>query len=331
MEIEQNRKLNGLMMVCEVNMENVIYATGLKAPATMPEGLVYDSIQFKCAYKMMYDQAKKFKPETGVKESRIKLPGYCGDVIGCFVLEPEKCVQVPPTMIYYHGGGFCAEVGEINLKLAEYYVRHLGCKVFIPEYRTTFEEKYPFQIEDCYEATKYISFHHKELGTSKQIVLYGDSAGGCLAAAVTLMARDRKEFSICAQMLIYPCVDFKMTGKTFETYKAGGVTADFVKFVWNFYLGSQTPEILAYASPIYAEDFSELPIAYIEPHEHDCLRDDGIAYARKLEEAGVQVICNEIAGSYHGVEEQFETPFVQELLLKRVKILKSFFTGRWYD
>lgn len=309
-------------------MKEIIYAEGLKAPAAMPEGLQYDSAPFQSAYSMMYEQAKQFKPAKGVKESHMELQGYRGETIGCFVLEPEGAEGILPAVIYYHGGGFCAQVAEVNLKLAEYYVRHTGCKVFIPEYRTTFQEKYPCQTEDCYEAAKYVYQNCEKLGVSDRIILYGDSAGACLAAAVSLMARDRGEFPIAAQMLLYPCTDYKMSGESFSVCQSGSISAEFVKFMWDFYLDGHMPDETGYASPLYAKDLSGLPKAYVEPQEHDCLRDDGVAYAKRLEEAGIPVECNLVKGSYHGVEEQFDVPFVQELLAKRAAVLKDFFESK---
>lgn len=305
-------------------MSEWVFAEGLKGFQPMPEGLKYDSMPFRIAYRMLYKKAVHAKPFPGTKKERIKVPGYGGNLIGCFVVEPENYQKGTPAIVYFHGGGFVADIGESNLQVAGWLASHLGCKVFLPEYRTTFKNKYPYQPEDCYKAAEYISENSNMFGIAPQIVLYGDSSGGCLAAAVAQMAHDRGTIRILCQMLIYPCLDYRTGGKSYDIYSKAAVSTDFVQWIWKFYLGETKEPVSAYASPLYAEDFSNLPDAYIEPHELDCLCDDSLAYAQKLRDFGVHVECELVKGSYHGVEAEFDTEFVQNLLKRRCAYLSRY-------
>lgn len=300
------------------------FAEGLKGFQPMPEGLRYDSMPFKLAYHMLYQKAVHGKPYPGTKKERIKVPGYGEDRIGCFVVEPKNYQKGMPAIVYFHGGGFVADVGEANLQVAGWLASRLGCKVFLPEYRTTFKKKYPYQPEDCYQAAAYISGNSEKFGIAPQIALYGDSSGGCLAAAVAQMARDRGSFPILCQMLIYPCMDCKTQGKSYEEYSKAAISTEFVQWLWKFYLDGTKEPIPAYASPLHAKDFSNLPDAYVEPHELDCLRDDGLSYAQRMLDSGVHVECELVKGSYHGVEAEFDTDFVQKLLERRCAFLRRY-------
>ncbi|MGN1023261.1 MAG: alpha/beta hydrolase [Lachnospiraceae bacterium] len=301
------------------------FARGLKGFQPMPTGLTYDSKPFRDAYQLMYQQALQAAPYPGTTTKRISVPGYQGDPIGCFVLEPDGCQEGTPAIVYFHGGGMVAGVGMTNLQVGGWLAAHLGCRVFLPEYRTTFQKKYPCQPMDCYEAARYLSGHHDQHGIAPALFLYGDSSGGCLAAAVAQMARDRGTIPLRCQMLIYPCLDYRTAGESYQTYANAAVSTEFIRWSWKFYLEGLTGPVPAYASPLYAADFSRLPDAYIEAHEVDCLRDDGLSYARKLQDAGVFVDCERIPGSYHGVEAEFDTDFVQALLEKRAAFLRRYF------
>ena len=269
-------------------------------------------------------QGRKFKPILNTTKTRILVKGYNDTVLDCYVIEPDKLETSAPTIVYLHGGGFFGGLAPIMFKNACYYANELKCKVFLPEYRTSFKHKYPIPVEDCYEATKFIYENAKSLMVNThRLVLYGDSAGGCLAAAVSLMARDRKTFPIAMQMLIYPVTDYKQLGESLKTFPQATWSTLATKQMWELYLGKKTPANIGYASPLYADSLSNLPFAYIEPQEIDCLCDDGIAFANRLQVSGVPTILNVVKGSYHAFEAEYPSLFVQNILHNRCEIIRK--------
>ncbi|MDP2425215.1 MAG: alpha/beta hydrolase fold domain-containing protein, partial [bacterium] len=165
-----------------------------------------------------------------------------------------------------------------------------------------------------------------ELQVNKdKVVLYGDSAGGCLAASVSLMARDRKEFSIAFQMLIYPVVDYLQESNSLIKYKDATWSANANKQMWKLYLGDAVPNPIDYASPLYAKSLANLPPAYVVPQEMDSLCDEGIAYANRLEASNVPTVLNVVKGSYHAFESEYPSSFVINILKQRCIVISEFF------
>lgn len=275
---------------------------------------------------MNHQKGMSFKPILETKKSRIRVLGYQGAILDCLVIEAKQLDSNAPTILYLHGGGFFADLSPLILTKACFYANELKCKVFIPRYRTTYKHKYPIPVEDCYCAVKDIYDRADELNVRKdKFVLYGDSAGGCLAASVSLMARDRKEFSIAFQMLIYPVVDYLQQGNSLIQYKDATWSANANKQMWKLYLGDEVPNPIDYASPLHAKTHENLPPAYVEPHEMDSLCDEGIAYANKLEASKVPTILNVIKGSYHAFESEYPSSFVVNILKHRCNVIQEFF------
>jgi acetyl esterase/lipase len=294
-----------------------IFGTG-KFSLTHPFSKLYSS--------RSYAIAKKMKPILGVKRSFINVEGYEKATLGCYIFEAAEVDQNAPTIVYLHGGGFFGEIGPVVVRNACFFANDLKCKVFMPEYRTAYKYKFPIPAEDCYYAVKYIYENAAKLGVNtKRFVIYGDSAGGCLSAAVTIMARERKDFNISYQMLIYPVTDYLQQGESLKKYPKTVWSSHATAQMWDIYLGDNKPKNIGYASPLHAEDLSKLPPAYIEPQEIDCLCDDGIAYAQRLKAAGVPTTLNVLKGSYHGFEVEFDKPFVQKALKNRSDIIRQFF------
>ena len=178
------------------------------------------------------------------------------------------------------------------------YCERLGIKVFLPEYRISLEDSCDTIIEDCYHMLKYVFENAERLGVDKgRVLVYGDSAGGCLAESVTLLNRDRENYHLRGQMLVYPVCDNES-----EKYLKRGT------------------KNIAYVVPIKS-DLKNLPPAYIEPQEIDILRDEAVAYADKLKAAGVAVEVNIIPGSYHGFDSDFRSSLVKQVYEKRYQVI----------
>jgi acetyl esterase/lipase len=274
-------------------------------------------------------KGKKFKPILHTTKTEILVNGHQNAKLRCYVIEPDRVDPNAPTMIYYHGGGFFGGLAPMMFQKACFFANELKCKVFLPEYRTSFKYPYPVPVEDCYEATKDLLTRSDSLQINRdRVVVHGDSAGGCLAAAVSIMARDRQDFKIAYQMLIYPVTDYLQQSDSLKKYPNTTWSTSANQQMWDLYLRSGTPSNIGYASPLHAESLANLPPAYVEPQEIDCLCDEGIAYAKRLEASGVPTVLNVIQGSYHAFEEEYPNAFVQEIMHDRCRILQNFFANK---
>lgn len=211
-----------------------------------------------------------------------------------------------PILLFFHGGGWVAgnidSYNRVCLNLAT-QIKHLVVSV---DYRLAPEHPFPAGLEDCYAVAKEI-FQKTDLLHSKPeyITLIGDSAGGNLAAAVSLMARDRGDFEPKRQVLIYPAT-YNDHGDTspFASIQENGsdylLTSKMLQDYMELYMGNQNDWENPYFAPLLAKDFSRQPDTLILTAEYDPLRDEGEAYGEKLRQAGNQVEIIRISDALHG-------------------------------
>ena len=207
-----------------------------------------------------------------------------------------------PALVWFHGGGWV--VGD--LESADATSRHLtlsaGCVVVSVDYRLAPEAKFPGPAEDCYAATRWVAEHAGEIGVSgNNLAVGGDSAGGNLAAAVCLMAKDRGGPPLGMQLLVYPVTDRNFQSESYVDNAEGySLTRETMIWYWDQYLANDADASDAYAAPQQAQDLRGLPPAVVITAEYDPLRDEGEAYAHRLEAAGVPTTCTRYAGMIHG-------------------------------
>ena len=207
-----------------------------------------------------------------------------------------------PVMVHFHGGGWV----YLNLDTHDGYCRTLAnraeCAVLAVEYRKAPEYAFPAPVEDCYTALCWVSNNASDLGLDgSRIGVVGDSAGGNLAAAVTLLARDRGGPELQLQVLTYPAVDGTMSCPSIEENAAAPLLGrPQMTWFWEHYIPKGTDVRDPRLSPLHAEDLSKLPPAIISTAEFDPLRDEGEAYADKLKAAGVEVDYQRFNGVFHG-------------------------------
>ena len=209
---------------------------------------------------------------------------------------------VLPVVVFFHGGGWV--MGSIETH--DVYCRQLanasGWAVVSVDYRLAPEHKFPAGVEDAYAATRWVAEHASEMGVDAQrIAVAGDSAGGNFAAAVPLMARDRGGPPLAFQLLMYPVLDHHFDTPSYRENATGyHLTRAAMIWSWRHYLNSQRDGGLPYASPLRADDLSGLPAALIMTAEFDPLRDEGEAYAARLQASGVNATLKRYDGLIHG-------------------------------
>jgi acetyl esterase len=239
------------------------------------------------------------EPEEVATEDRV-VPGPAGD-IPVRVYTPEGDGP-KPVIVYFHGGGWVIGDIEVCDNPVRRIANRTGAVVVSVDYRLAPEHPYPAPFEDCYAATAWVAEHAAELGgDAARVATCGDSAGGNLAAAVALAARDRGGPRLAAQLLIYPVTDFDFTT---ESYRQNGegylLTKGAMVWFWAHYLGAYDLGKDPYACPARADDLSGLPPAFVATAEYDPLRDEGEAYAAALKAAGVEVTAKRYDGMLHG-------------------------------
>jgi acetyl esterase len=207
-----------------------------------------------------------------------------------------------PVLVYYHGGGWV--IGDLDTHdgVCRAITNAAECAVASVEYRLAPEFKYPVAAEDAYAAVGFVAAHARELGVDpRRLAVGGDSAGGNLAAVVSMMARDRGGPAIAFQLLVYPVTDHSFETKSYRENAAGYLlTREAMRWFWNHYLARVEQGKYPYVSPLLAPDLSRLPPALVITAEYDPLRDEAEAYAARLAEAGVPVTLTRYPGMIHG-------------------------------
>ncbi|WP_260636484.1 alpha/beta hydrolase [Streptomyces angustmyceticus] len=259
---------------------------------------------------------------TGVRSERFGIGRADGSALTVEVYRPDGAVGsgpdatggaggpggALPAVLHFHGGGFALgrslpEQDRVAIELC----RALPAVVVTVEYRLAPEHRYPAGVEDCYRALEWVAERAAELGVdAARIAVAGKSAGGGLGAAVALMARDRGGPALVHQSLCVPDLDDRVGADeaedAAEALDARVLTGRGVRESWRHYLPEGTARAEAYAAPARATDLSGLPPAHVLVCDLDPMRDAGLAYARRLMDAGVPVTVRNVPGAWHGFE-----------------------------
>ena len=242
-------------------------------------------------------------PEVGSVSNRtIAGPG---DEIALRIYTPTAPPELGehyPVLVIFHGGGWV--IGDLDT--ADSSCRDIcqlaNCVVVSVDYRLAPEHPYPAAVEDCYAATCWVAEHAGELqADASRLAVGGDSAGGNLAAVVSLMSRDKGYPSIGFQLLIYPVTDAASNTPSYRENAEGYLlTAEAMAWFWDHYIPNAEQRQNPYASPASAADLSGLPPALVLTAEFDPLRDEGEAYAKALANAGINTEQVRYDGLIHG-------------------------------
>jgi acetyl esterase len=219
------------------------------------------------------------------------------------ILRPQNAQTPLPVIVYIHGAGWVFGSMQTHDRLVRELAVGAGAAVVFPVYRLCPEVRYPTALEECYMAARWVARRGQEHGLDAQrLAVAGDSVGGNMAAAVTLLSRERGEPDIRLQLLFYPVTDATFDTASYHQFAEGyHLRRDAMMWFWDQYTRHPGERNEITASPLRAgvAQLKRLPPALIITAEADVLRDEGEAYANKLRQAGVRVTAVRFQGTIH--------------------------------
>jgi acetyl esterase len=231
-------------------------------------------------------------PEVVAHAENFEIPGPGGQ-ISIRVYRPEGPDPFP-ILVYFHGGWWVFWDLDVTDNLCRFLANDVPCVVVSVDYRLAPENKHPAAVEDAYAATAWVASHAQRIqGDPARMAVGGDSAGGNLAAVVSLLARDKGGPSLAYQLLICPITNVSSFNTESYRYFGDGLWSPKAVSQWavKHYLTDEKHARQPSVSPLLAEDLSQLPPALVITAEFDTLRDEGEAYANRLRDAEVDVTC----------------------------------------
>jgi len=256
----------------------------------------------RAARSELFQNATTNRDDIAKRDARA--PGREGDpAVPVRIYTPKSGAGPRPCVYEIHGGGFL--MGDIEMMDAwcQNTAAQLEAVVVSVEYRLAPEHPFPAGIEDCYAGLCWTAANAADLDIDPdRLAIAGQSAGGGLAAATALLARDRGGPALCFQLLEVPELDDRLETNSMRAFQDTPLwNRPNAIWSWRHYLGADhTGEVSPYAAPARAKDLSGLPPAYVSTMEFDPLRDEGIEYALRLMHAGVSVELHSFPGTFHG-------------------------------
>jgi acetyl esterase len=237
------------------------------------------------------------EPVAGVEDRAI--PGPSGE-IPVRIYTPEAATP-SGALVYLHGGGWVIGDLDTHDALCRALTHRAGCLTVSVDYRLAPEHKFPAPLDDAFAATQWVADNAAALGAGGlRLAIGGDSAGGNLTAAVTLLARDRGGPALAQQVLFYPALDYAFDTESYGSNATGYMlTQDAMRWFWGHYVRNEADGANPLVSPLRAADLRGLPPALIVTAEFDPLRDEGEAYGERLREAGVATTVSRYDGMIH--------------------------------
>jgi acetyl esterase len=241
------------------------------------------------------------KPAADVED--VSLPCGPQGVVRVRLVRPAESKELLPVVMFFHGGGWILGDANTHDRLARELAIGAHATIALVEFGRAPEDQYPVAIEEAYAATKHIAERSVSLNLDgSRIAIVGDSSGGNIAAAVTLLCKERRGPKINFQILFCPVTDANFESASYRRFQNGPwLTREAMERSWNAYLPNKVGRNAITAAPVRAttDQLRELPDALVITAESDVLRDEGEAYARKLWEAGARVTCARFLGTIH--------------------------------
>lgn len=255
-----------------------------------------------------------------------------GEEVRIHITKPIGVGTDAPVFIFIHGGGWVLGDYPTHRRLVRDLVVESGAVAVFPDYTPSPEAHYPVAINQIYAAMKWVSGHGNEIGVNgKNLAVVGNSVGGNMTASVVLMAKEKKGPAIKLHVMLWPVTDANFeTGSYKDLGEERFLTRNMMMWFWDNYLPDKGARKQIYASPLQAsiEQLKGLPPALIQTAENDVLRDEGEAYARKLDEAGVPVTLTRYGGLIHDyglLNPLAEIPAIKTALLQAAAVLRKTF------
>lgn len=243
---------------------------------------------------------------AGLEARDVTIPGHGGDDITISIVQAPGRTGTGPGFFYTHGGGMIIGDRWTGMSALAEWVHRYNAVIVTVEYRLAPEFPDPVPVEDSYAGLLWMAEHAEELGIDRErLLIAGGSAGGGLAAGVSLLARDRRGPALIGQLLMYPMLDDR--DATVSTHQIDGVGVwDRGSNItgWTALLGARkgTDDVSIYAAPARATDLSDLPPAFIDCGSAEVFRDEDVAYASAIWAAGGQAELHVWPGGFHGYE-----------------------------
>lgn len=266
---------------------------------------------------------------SGIEESE-RVISQNGYKVNIHITTPKGAKENAPVFIFIHGGGWVLGDYPTHRRLVRDLVVASGAVAVFPDYTPSPEAQYPVAINQIYAATQWVAAHGKEIGVDgKNLAIAGNSVGGNMAAVIALMAKNNNGPHIKLQVLLWPVTDANFETVSYNEFSEGRfLTKNMMKWFWDNYLPDHSKRNEIYASPLQSsiEQLKGLPPAVVQTAENDVLRDEGEAYARKLNEAGVPVTLTRYNGQIHdyGLLNPLATvPSVKIAILQAAAVIKD--------
>lgn len=255
------------------------------------------------ARQVLVDAQKSIAVDYSGIEELEKTITQDGETVTIHVTKPVGSKPDAPVFVYIHGGGWVLGDYPTHRRLVRDLVVESGAVAVFPDYTPSPEARYPTAINQIYATIKWVAEHGNDIGVNgKNLAVVGNSVGGNMAASVVLMAKEKHGPAIKLQILLWPVTDANFdTGSYLELGEGRFLSRNMMIWFWDNYLPDINARKEIYASPLQAslQQLKGLPPALIQTAENDVLRDEGEAYARKLNEAGVEVTLTRHEGLIH--------------------------------
>ncbi|RMO82280.1 Lipase [Pseudomonas syringae pv. philadelphi] len=266
-------------------------------------------------------------PKADVSEKTIKVDGQS---ISLNIVRPAGVKGTLPVFMFFHGGGWVLGDFQTHERLVRDLVVGSGAVAVFVNYTPSPEAHYPTAINQAYAATRWVAEHGKEINVDgKRLAVAGNSVGGNMATVVALMAKDKGTPALRYQVLLWPVTDANFDTGSYDQYAEGHfLTRNMMKWFWDNYTTDAAQRNEIYASPLRAtaEQLKGLPPALVQTASADVLRDEGEAYARKLDQAGVPVTAVRYNGMIHDyglLNVVSQVPAVRSAILQASQELKE--------
>lgn len=264
------------------------------------------------------------RPKKGIRQRHFWIRGYQHMKVRVTLYERKGQEEVAPGLLYIHGGGFQMAGTPVHVGMLQNIVLATHHRAVYARYHLAPKHPFPAALFDCYHALLWMKEHADYLKIdASNLSVAGDSAGGNLATAVALLSRDQQGPKIKKQMLLYPVIDYGQDTPSMKAYHDTPMWNSILnKSMWDMYLKHGDYGMLHYASPSFAK-LHDMPETYIETAQYDCLRDEGIEYARRLSEAGVNVHEYHTLRTVHGYDAVFFSKLIKRMMQSRIAFIKG--------